>query len=125
MSFSTKQGRYLAQVFKSAILKTTAPPARPEPSLFFLPGLSSRAWHDPSDECFSWIKDVEAHYEPILKEYRELVARADVASDYDVTDSEHQLHDGKWDWYSYILKGKRVDKFREHCPITTVCMECE
>ena len=59
MSFSTRQGRYLAQVFKSAVLRTTAPTVRPNPSLFLLPGLTSRPWHDPNDACFApWVKQV-------------------------------------------------------------------
>ena len=123
MSFSTKQGRYLAQVFKSAILRTTVPHApRPAPTLFILPGLTSRPWHDPTDACFSWVADLEANYQTILDEYTTLVARADVASDYEVQDSEHQLHDGQWDWYSYILKGKKQTPFADACPTTTVCV---
>eukprot|EP00750_Incisomonas_marina_P015133 INCI18091.1.p1 GENE.INCI18091.1~~INCI18091.1.p1 ORF type:complete len:257 (-),score=19.86 INCI18091.1:365-1135(-) len=120
MSFRTKQGRYLAQVFKSAVLRTNAPdPVRPNPSLFILPGLTARPWHDPQDACFApWVREVEAHSEAISAEYHSLVAREDVKSDYEVTDTEHKLHNGTWDWYSYVLKGKRQSGFADACPTT-------
>lgn len=44
------------------------------------------------------------------------------ASDYDTggDGGEHKLHSGKWDWHSYVLKGRRQEAFREHCPVTAV-----
>ncbi len=77
MSFRTRRGRYLAQVLQSAVLRTNAPhPPRPNPSLFLLPGLTQRPWHDPADLCFQpWVREVEAHGAAIAKEYRALVAQ--------------------------------------------------
>lgn len=44
------------------------------------------------------------------------------ASDYDTggDGGEHKLHSGRWDWHSYVLKGRRQEVFRQHCPLTAV-----
>lgn len=46
------------------------------------------------------------------------------ASDYDTggggDGGEHKLHSGQWDWHSYVLKGRRQEVFRQHCPLTAV-----
>lgn len=49
-------------------------------------------------------------------------AEQKTASDYDTggDGGEHKLHSGKWDWHSYVLKGRRQDAFRQHCPLTAV-----
>jgi hypothetical protein len=39
----------------------------------------------------------------VHREYLELVEQRKVASDYD-TGTEHKLHQGNWDWHSYVLK---------------------
>lgn len=43
-------------------------------------------------------------------------------SDYDSRD-EHKLHEGKWSWNSYILKGKRQTPFAVNCPSTVDILE--
>lgn len=43
--------------------------------------------------------------------------------DYDVSTrggehAEDALHSGTWDWHSYVLKGRRNERFKEMCPKT-------
>lgn len=40
-----------ARIFKSKICRTTAVP-RPFPQLFYFPGVTSKAWHDPKEFHF-------------------------------------------------------------------------
>lgn len=54
------------------------------------------------------VRHLEAHYREIWEEYQ-LVAPT-MASDYE-TDTEHnKLHEGQWDWHSYMTKGNVVDE---------------
>lgn len=46
---------------------------RPNPTVFFFPGLSSRPWHDPAD--FSWCREMEKNVPGIRAEYDNLVHR--------------------------------------------------
>jgi aspartate beta-hydroxylase len=38
-------------------------------------------------------------------------------------DGEHKLHEGAWDWHSYIKKGERQAAFAAHCPDTARLLE--
>ena len=43
--------------------------------------------------------------------------------DYDVSTrggehAEDALHSGTWDWHSYVLNGRRNERFKEMCPKT-------
>jgi aspartate beta-hydroxylase len=101
----------------------TAKP-RPSPTLFFFPGLTSRAWHDPKE--YSWIKELENNHAVIKEEYFSLKKVREMqqgVSDYKINDKEHQLHQGAWDWLSYVTQGKRQEEFAIHCPHTTEILE--
>ncbi|ETM03506.1 hypothetical protein, variant [Phytophthora nicotianae] len=120
-----------AALLRSALCLTTAKP-RPSPTLFCFPGLESAPWHDTSK--FEWVKHLEANRETItneylaLKEQRDALAKnseevANEASDYKVYDKEHQLHQGKWDWLSYVTQGRRQADFAVQCPKTVEILE--
>ena len=54
-----------------------------------------------------------------IKSEFENLAALNVSSDYTVKPDEHLLHDGMWDWASYILKGNKQQHFVNVCPETT------
>lgn len=64
-----------------------------------------------------------------LKQHREAAASlapsgsAAATSDYNVQDKEHQLHQGSWDWLSYVTQGRRQTEFAIHCPQTVEILE--
>ncbi|KAE9044561.1 hypothetical protein PR002_g2716 [Phytophthora rubi] len=116
-----------AALLRSALCLTTAKP-RPSPTLFCFPGLDSAPWHDTSK--FEWAKHLEANRETIANEYlalkqqRESLAKtSETASDYKVYDKEHQLHQGQWDWLSYVTQGRRQADFAVQCPKTVEILE--
>jgi aspartyl/asparaginyl beta-hydroxylase (cupin superfamily) len=108
----------LATILQSAVCRTRVK-HRPAPSLFYFPGLSSRPIFEPSQ--FSWTTELESKRDVILEEYKKLRA-VNPKSDY-TTMEEHKLHEGKWDWNSYIIKGKRQTDFAIHCPETVQFLE--
>eukprot|EP00743_Colponemidia_sp_Colp-15_P010840 GILK01011995.1.p1 GENE.GILK01011995.1~~GILK01011995.1.p1 ORF type:complete len:236 (+),score=36.29 GILK01011995.1:37-744(+) len=110
-----------AKLLKSAILRTNVK-HRPSPTLFYFPGITSKSWHDSSEPHFKWTKQLEDNVDVIKKEYLELRDKG-FASDYHVKDDEHKLHEGSWDWFNFIDKGKKQDKFRQACPDTTRLLE--
>ena len=101
----------MANVFQSAILRTSR--HRSSPSLFSLPGLTARPWH--GSDLFEFTDVLKANFDTIRNEYDD-VART--KSDYDTSGGEHKLHKGEWDWHSYIQKGQKNPRFRDHCPKT-------
>lgn len=116
--------QHKAALLRSALCLTTAKP-RPSPTLFFFPGLESRPWHDARQ--FPWAQTLEANRDVITREFlalRDLRARQQgAASDYSVNDKEHQLHEGQWDWLSYVTQGRRQADFATHCPRTVELLE--
>ncbi|CAM9486207.1 unnamed protein product [Ascophyllum nodosum] len=93
--------------------------------MFYFPGLSSSPWHNPA--TLGWCQELERNASAIRAEYEELVHTRKTASDYDVggnNKGEHnKLHSGRWDWHSYVLKGRRQAAFREHCPLTASLLD--
>ena len=92
--------------------------------MFYFPGLTAKAWHDPHE--FAWTRVLEANKKTIQDEYlalKAIRAKSRGASDYNVNDKEHQLHQGKWDWLSYVTQGNRQAEFAVHCPKTTEILE--
>ena len=114
-------------IIQGPSLLTSTGVHRPIPSLFYLPGLRSIpfwtrneqvAYNDPIVKQI--LSHVEGHAETITKEYQAAVMgvnrrdeNAALDVDYDLAKSggEHAdgaLHEGQWDWHSFILKGKNV-----------------
>ena len=53
---------------------------------------------------------------------------APLEPDYDVNTKggEHAddaLHEGTWDWHSYILNGAKNERFKERCPKTAAVVD--
>lgn len=92
------------------------------------------AFNDPV--VSSAIQHVESNYDVIRAEYFSAVLGQGnetnldankkikpLEPDYDVASKggEHAddaLHEGTWDWHSYILNGAKNEAFRERCPKT-------
>jgi aspartyl/asparaginyl beta-hydroxylase (cupin superfamily) len=106
-----------ATILQSALCRTSVR-HRPSPSLFLFPGLSARpVW--PSNLFQAHTDLLNNNFQTILNEYNQIHALR--GSDYGV--EEHKLHDGKWDWHSYISKGKRQTDFAVNCPKTAEILE--
>eukprot|EP01041_Mallomonas_annulata_P013499 gene13499-28638_t len=111
---------FSATIIKSAICKTNAFP-RPNPSLFYFPGLRSMPIYPPDN--FQTISNIlKLNHTHILNEYNHL-QNIGYSSDYEMKPDEHKLHQGKWEWQSYILKGKKQVSFQNNCPITSSILD--
>lgn len=102
-----------ARLLKSAICRVKSF-NRPYPSLFFFPGLQSFPFWDVKK--IPSIAYIESNYDVIKKEFQQ--RKVDLDNDYKLIDKEHSLHNGKWEWYNFISKGKTQGKFKENFPIT-------
>ena len=91
----------MAKIFQSKILRTNVK-ARPYPSLFYFPGLSSHAFHDPAK--FGFVKDFQENLGTIQQEYRQLKRAYDdiKRDDYMKIEGEKTLNHGGWNWMSYV-----------------------
>jgi aspartyl/asparaginyl beta-hydroxylase (cupin superfamily) len=114
------KSRATATILQSGICVTNAFP-RPRPSLFFFPGLHSQPIY--SHEDFQHSDMLTSSHSTILKEYLNWRSIPSVKSDYEMNTNEHKLHNGVWDWNSYILKGKKQADFAIHCPQTATILE--
>ena len=103
-----------ATLKRSALLRTTREAQRPSPSLFFLPGLTSKPFWNASD--FPWYNKILPSIPNILSEYKALSASR--PSDYG-TEDDHKLHEGSWAWHSLVTKGKVRGDAAIICPQTS------
>ncbi|RMX61958.1 hypothetical protein DD238_007943 [Peronospora effusa] len=98
---------------------------RPSPTLFYFPGLTSTPWHDTNN--LKWVQRLEANRDVITNEFLTLQKKrhglAKNSNDYKVYDKEHQLHQGHWDWLSYVTQGRRQADFVLQCPKTVEILE--
>lgn len=109
----------MANILKTGVCRTSAA-YRPAPSLFYFPGLTSKPWHDPAD--FAWAKSLRKNF-PLIKAEYLAIREAKLESDYLVGQGEHTLHQGKWDWFSYVTKGAKQPRFARHCPTTAALLD--
>ncbi len=90
------------------------------------------AYGDPYVQ--SVIEKVEANFEDIKAEYMSAVmgvghgaGPSPMQSDYDVAgkgaDHPESLHEGSWDWHSYVQKGQKMDLFKQRCPKTAKVLD--
>jgi aspartyl/asparaginyl beta-hydroxylase (cupin superfamily) len=106
-----------ATIFQSAICRTSVK-HRPSPTLFYFPGLLAQSiW--PSSSFTPHVEALTKNRTAILQEYQNLLAKK--GSDYGT--EEHKLHSGKWDWHSYVSKGKRQAEFASSSPVTAELLE--
>jgi len=110
-----------SKMIKSAILRMNNT-WRPYPTLFFFPGIRSEPfWRKEEFKC---VRTLEENYEIIKKEFQE--AEHDeikLENDYKLTGQEHSLHEGKWEWFSYISKGSKTKTFSKNFPRTYEILE--
>lgn len=106
-----------AKLLKSAILRTNNL-IRPYPTLFYFPGIRSHPFWDKYRSEFKTISILENNYQKIKDEYTGVLKHNNLENDYKFTDHEKFLHQGNWEWFSYISKGAKVDKFKDYFPIT-------
>jgi hypothetical protein len=106
---------------------------RPRPSLLYFPGLRSLpfwtqdgsdrvAYQEPS--ITAAIGHLHDNFETLLAEYKRVAPQR--PSDYVVAaDAEHNstLHNGSWDWHSYMTKGTVQAGFCEHFPKTASVLQ--
>lgn len=119
-----RAGDLPANLFRTGVLRTLAHGGitRPAPALFAMLGLEARAFWDDARDLFPWVVQLERETERIHEEYA--AARDVTMSDYDVRGGdEHTLHDGEWEWRSYILKGERQESFAKTFPATRDALE--
>lgn len=113
----------MAEIIQSGLCRTRVGTHRPCPSLFFYPGLNSRPIYptnfSPQFQHIS--KTLRDNLHTIKAEYNKL--RSLVPNDYKLVPDEHKLHQGDWNWNSYILKGSRQASFAIHCPQTVELLE--
>ena len=104
-----------------SLLRT--PVARPAPSLLYLPGLRSLPFWTNSEGRVAYgdptvsqvIQHLEQNVDTIRQEY--LDKSATLKSDYEATDHQ-SLHEGDWEWYSYLNKGSVQGQFALQFPHT-------
>ena len=76
------------------------------------------SWDDGKPSNGDKLRTIYSSYGEILRnnlqtvreEYDTIRESAKRQSDYKITAEEHKLHNGTWDWNSYVLKGKRQSK---------------
>lgn len=113
--------KWMATIIQSGLCKTNTLIARPNPSLFFFPGLSTKpVFNKEQFEISDMLKSAAPQ---IIDEYKHWYSLPQTVSDYKLVTDEHKLHEGKWEWNSYILKGKRQSEFAVRCPKTVDMLE--
>lgn len=110
-----------SKLLKSAILRLNNT-WRPYPTLFFFPGIRCQSFWKKED--FKCIKTLEENYEIIKKEFQQAEQdEVKLENDYKMTGQEHSLHEGTWEWFSYISKGHRTKSFSQNFPKTFEILE--
>ena len=105
---------------------------RPNPSLIHLPGLRSlpfwtqwdgnnnRVAYQDQQVTFC-VEHLQSHWEALRDEYTRVSPQ--LKSDYEQATEHTTLHDGTWDWHSYMLKGKIQGHFCSHFPETAKVLQ--
>lgn len=106
---------------------------RPNPSLIHLPGLRALPFWTQADKSGAnrvaygavgvtrAVEHLQAHWTTIRDEYTRVAPQR--PSDYEDAATEHKLHQGTWDWHSYMLKGQLQGDFATHFPQTTQILQ--
>lgn len=131
-----------ATLVKSAICRTNVK-HRPAPSLFYFPGItSSPFWAAKScgyagldartqqpiissainSDIIKMGDCLRNNFESIRNEYL-LFRKNNETSDFDTSKDRESLYHGRWDWNSFILRGKWQESIKKSCPITFNTLE--
>jgi hypothetical protein len=116
-----------SKILKSGILRFNSK-LRPFPTLFTFPGIkSSPFWNENNDFLINskTVRILEENYSLIKQEYLSSIENKNIylENDYKIIDHEKSLHKGDWEWYSYISKGSKVEKFKNFFPQTFQILE--
>lgn len=106
-----------ATIVQAALCKTRLR-SRPLPSVFFFPGLNTAPVFQ--NDRFPSARDMSLHTPIILQEYLRLKERRR-GENYET--GEEKLHDGRWEWHSYIDKGTVSSEFSLECPRTAELLD--
>ena len=126
----------VADIVKGPSLLRTSVATRPRPSMLHLPGLRTLpfwtqqksaedetvvAYGDPA--VTKAVSLLEANWEQIWEEYKKFAPT--LPSDYQTDTEHHTLHQGAWDWHSYMSKGVVDDSkvFAKKFPVTAGILE--
>lgn len=111
-----------ANIIQSAVLRINGNLHRPIPSIFFYPGLSSPTPIVPNHVFSKCDEILKSRFHEIENEYTSMLDHKVLENDYNDS-TEHKLHQGNWEWTSYVSKGKRQSKFATIFPKTTEILE--
>ncbi len=121
-----------ANLIQSSILKTYVRSSkfRPSPTVFNYPGLNYTPIYNPQNfKQFDLISDILMGYKKeILNDFNNIHESGKLKNDYNTSKSsnnekdEHRLHEGKWEWNSYLIKGKIQEEFVKQCPNTVAAL---
>lgn len=78
-------------------------------------GRNQVAYQDP--QVTFCVEHLQSHWETLREEYQTVAPQ--MPSDYQPATEHQTLHDGTWDWHSYMLKGELQGQFCAHFPQTT------
>jgi len=124
------EGKLLATVVESALIRSrVASRARPYPTIMNYPGLSapSPLWTNYMEENHGSISaSLQENFEAIKRDYINLASldndnTQEKKSDY--IDEHNKLHNGEWNWNSYVQKGQVSGSFAATCPHTVKVLE--
>jgi hypothetical protein len=135
---TTTPATSVADIVKGPSLVRTSNLSRPRPSMLHLPGLRSLpywtqyvpnsdqnmvAYGDPAITAV--VRHLDTHWENIWNEFQSVSKT--LPSDYQTDTEHHILHQGKWDWHSYMTKGvvdhSHKTQFHRNFPVTTAILE--
>jgi aspartyl/asparaginyl beta-hydroxylase (cupin superfamily) len=112
--------RPIATLVRSGMCRTPGTGVhRPAPTLFFFPGLTSKAVWDPAQ--FPFLRELTENIDSIEKEYE--AVSSSLPSDYAIKADEHTLHKGNWEWRSLVSKGKLQPPFQVLAPTTSAILQ--
>lgn len=123
-------------IIQGPSLLRTAAVHRPRPSLLFLPGLRSLPFWTQFDgetnrvayqdaQIQHVVTHLEAHVATFQAEYGK-AKESQLSSDYSTETEHHSLHEGTWDWHSYMTKGipcSPDSPFSKHFPETSKVLQ--
>jgi aspartyl/asparaginyl beta-hydroxylase (cupin superfamily) len=119
--FASKAG-----IFQSGLCKISGNLGlrRPSPSIFVYPGLSSPSPLLPARLFPRITETLQSNFDVIKSEFLSINSGQNrTSNDYEESNEHHKLHNGEWNWNSYIKKGKRSGEFALKCPRTAEILE--
>jgi len=105
-----------AKLFAGKICKTSAHP-RPNPALFYFPGITSKPWHDPHE--FNFVKYIQSRFKEIKGEFDENQENIEKhCTESEKIDPFHKVKEGSAITYPIVNKGIKNLEFAKLMPKT-------